>query len=146
MSAPVVRVAGPDDVDAIAALEALAASHPWTRDDFARMVPLRTSRAFLAGEPAVGYLLASSVSGTGEILTVGVHPEARRAGIGAALLAAIATAWRADGVTEAFLEVRRDNFGAIALYERAGWVPCGVRKRYYADGQDGLVFRLEVVP
>ncbi|MFM2161616.1 MAG: hypothetical protein RLZZ383_1128, partial [Pseudomonadota bacterium] len=43
--------------------------------------------------------------------------------------------------TEAFLEVRTDNSGAIALYEGDGWTSVGCRRGYYADGCDAWVMR-----
>jgi ribosomal-protein-alanine N-acetyltransferase len=45
------------------------------------------------------------------------------------------------------LEVRRSNAPAIALYRALGFVETGVRKGYYSDdGEDALVFRLELTP
>jgi ribosomal-protein-alanine N-acetyltransferase len=71
-----------------------------------------------------------------EILLVAVVPHARRRGVGRALVEALL----ADaGARRAHLEVRASNRAAIALYERTGFVAAGVRKRYYADGEDALV-------
>ena len=43
-----------------------------------------------------------------------------------------------------FLEVAAANGPAGLLYEGAGFVRCGVRRRYYADGGDALVLRLSL--
>lgn len=45
---------------------------------------------------------------------------------------------------EFFLEVRVSNEAAIRLYESLGMQRVQVRKRYYADGEDALVFKCRV--
>lgn len=42
-----------------------------------------------------------------------------------------------------FLEVRSRSEGARALYEGRGFVPVGLRRRYYRD-DDALVMRRDV--
>ena len=37
------------------------------------------------------------------------------------------------------LEVRASNTGAQALYRRFGFVPAGVRQRYYENTEDAIV-------
>jgi len=49
--------------------------------------------------------------------------------------------WRARGGVEAFLEVRADNLGALALYRALAWEGVGRRRRYYRDGVDAVVLR-----
>ena len=57
-----------------------------------------------------------------------VRPEARRQGVGGALLKAIVRAAR-DTVEQLTLAVTEGNDGAIALYEKAGFVSYGVEPR-----------------
>ena len=49
------------------------------------------------------------------------------------------------GAHAVFLEVASDNTAAIALYEREGFAPAGIRRGYYAKAgappQDALVLR-----
>lgn len=139
-----VRVAGPQDLDAIARTEAEAALHPWTRAQIEEH--LRHGLALVAGEPVVGHVLASCVLDEGEVFTIAVRPEARRQGLASALLEALEEAWRARGVVQAFLEVSAPNTGARALYARHGWGEVGLRKRYYSDGSDAVLMNKEVTP
>jgi hypothetical protein len=44
------------------------------------------------------------------------------------------------------LEVRADNAGAIALYERFGFERISVRRGYYPGGVDAWVMRLRPLP
>ncbi|MEQ1504959.1 MAG: GNAT family N-acetyltransferase, partial [Myxococcota bacterium] len=124
-----VRRATPEDAPAIARIEAVASPGPWSEAAVRSTLAARSTVGWVAAgptgdgvgeEPVVGHLLASCVAPEGEILTVAVHPDARRRGYGAALLAACAQAWREAGVTEGWLEVRRDNDGARALYAGCG--------------------------
>ena len=38
------------------------------------------------------------------------------------------------------LEVRLSNLKAIALYEKMGFIKEGLRKKYYADGEDAVLY------
>jgi [ribosomal protein S18]-alanine N-acetyltransferase len=74
-----------------------------------------------------------------EIHTVGVDAAYQAQGIGRQLL--IELLEYANGGT-VFLEVRTDNEPAIALYESAGFVRVGLRRRYYrASGADAYTMR-----
>lgn len=91
-------------------------------------------------EKPVGMLIGRCIAGEAEILTLCVHPHQRRHGIACALVAwAQVTALQA-GAERLFLEVSIHNTGALALYEQAGFVRCGVRKRYYSDGSDAYIY------
>lgn len=61
----------------------------------------------------------------GEVKRMFVAPEARGHGVGAALLAAIERAARADGLVRLRLETGPRNAAALALYTAHGYEPCG---------------------
>jgi ribosomal-protein-alanine N-acetyltransferase len=88
-----------------------------------------------------GMLLARVAAGEAEILTLAVHPAARRRGIAGALLGEAALVARAAGAVELFLEVSAANAAALALYKAAGFATVGRRAAYYADRSDALVQR-----
>ena len=76
-----------------------------------------------------------------EIHTIGVDPAYQGLGIGRRLLENLLDF--ADGGV-VYLEVRTDNAPAIALYESAGFVTMGIRKRYYrVSGADAYTMRRE---
>jgi ribosomal-protein-alanine N-acetyltransferase len=79
-----------------------------------------------------------------ELLRVAVHPDHRRRGLAAALLAASETALRREGIRTLLLEVRVSNQAARALYRRQGWTEAGQRKGYYKDGEDAALYRREL--
>lgn len=70
------------------------------------------------------------------IATVGVLPEYRGQGIGAALLRACEAQIALSRIR---LCVRPSNQVAIELYERFGYVRIGEWSKYYQDGENALV-------
>jgi len=89
----------------------------------------------------IGFLSALFSGVEIEILNLAVLPAARRAGVASSLLEAALAAARSSGGKRGFLEVRASNAGAIAFYERQGFLPAGRRIAYYAAPvEDALVF------
>lgn len=82
-----------------------------------------------------GFALGRAIAGEAELLTLAVHPDARRRGTGRSLLERFLDAAAAHGAARAFLEVAEDNDAARALYLSAGYRLSGRRKGYYARPQ-----------
>lgn len=70
------------------------------------------------------------------IATIGVDPRHQRRGIGRALLRACE---EKSDLPSMKLTVRMSNHGAITLYEQEGYRSVDIWKKYYNDGEDGLV-------
>ena len=70
-----------------------------------------------------------------EILSIAVDPSARLRTIATALLGAAERELTAQ-IQKLFLEVSVDNAPALALYERAGFIPVGRRRGYYQSVGD----------
>ena len=129
---------------ALAALHARcfpAHPRPWSAAEFSDLIGNRLN--FLLIRPQ-GFLLGRVVADEAELLTLAVAPEARRRGVGRALLAEFAHTSHARGAREAFLEVASDNAPAIALYASADWQRAGTRRGYYAPGIDALILRRDL--
>ncbi|MDY6872832.1 MAG: GNAT family N-acetyltransferase [Chloroflexota bacterium] len=73
----------------------------------------------------------------GWITTLAVLPDYRRRGIAQALLA---QAEEELSMARIRLSVRASNAGAIRLYETTGYQQVDRWKKYYAGGEDALVF------
>lgn len=74
-----------------------------------------------------------------EIHTIGVDPVYQGQGIGREILNRLLAFAAGDPV---YLEVRTDNVAAIAMYESAGFVIVGLRKRYYrVSGADAFTMQ-----
>ena len=152
MSSVAIAPATAADLDAIEDLERHAFRAPWPRSVFEgeltrEIAHLDVGRATEA--PGAGRVIAFCnwwcVAGEVHIHAITTHPDRRRAGIGAQLLAHMLAGGRAAGATTATLEVRRSNVPAIALYTRAGFHTVHVRARYYQDdNEDALVMVLDL--
>ena len=91
---------------------------------------------FVAGEPRL-------TKGEFWIATIAVHPDYQRRGIGRALLRACEEQAKVPNLK---LTVRLSNQAAIALYEQEGYRTETIWKRYYSDGEDGLVMEKTIAP
>ena len=113
---------------------------PWSEAEITAL--LASPLVFALTRPGA-FLLGRVVAGEAELLTIAVHPDQRRAGLGGALVAAFLTESRARGGESAFLEVAEGNAAARALYAACGFAPAGRRRGYYhrPDGasEDALV-------
>ena len=93
-----------------------------------------------------GYAVLSMGAGEAHVLNLCMAEHLRRRGVGRGLLL-LGAPPRAQGIRDAFLEVRRSNKGAIALYHELGFECVGQRRGYYQahEGrEDALVYRLEL--
>ncbi|CAM3652552.1 hypothetical protein GCM10016272_26160 [Psychrobacter glaciei] len=79
----------------------------------------------------VGYCLYQVVFEQAEILRIGTHPDYQRQGIASQVFAKLDTELMNNKVENLLLEVRADNFSAIALYEQQGLAVIHRRKGYY---------------
>ena len=73
------------------------------------------------------------------ITTLAVEPSWQGRKLGLLLLANLLQAGDRRGLTRATLEVRASNQKALSLYRTFGFKSAGVRKRYYADGEDASI-------
>ena len=140
---------GEEDIQDVLELERLCFSFPWSERQFNLSFKQRVFHVF--GLKDSGRLLAYlAMYHTGEemeILNVAVRPELRRQGLASRLLRIVLQIGRNMGMKEVFLEARRSNLAALALYQGHGFVQTGVRKGYYPDnGEDALLLKKEFEP
>jgi ribosomal-protein-alanine N-acetyltransferase len=142
-----LRRARPADVGRIVDIEKDGFAHPWSRELIERELGHSWSRIVLAcdedgaGEERVlGYIVFWIVHDEVHVLNVATALEARRRGVGRALMLAAEDEGRSRGARLSTLEVRRSNHGAIALYRVLGYRQVGIRPRYYAEeNEDAIV-------
>jgi len=87
----------------------------------------------------MGFIVAEARRRTGHIITIDVLPEARRAGIGSALLHAAEDRLRQAGAAVAELETAVDNVAAIQFYKRKDYFVEKTVSGYYSNQLDALV-------
>lgn len=156
-----VRELGPDDLDAVAAIETAANPQPWSRRMFAEELALPpASRYWLVAEalatcsagtattlarpPAIlGFAGMMFAPDAAHLMLVAVDPVAARRRIATRLCLALFADARRRGTIGVTLEVRASNTAAVALYELLGMEIRGSRSRYYPDGEDALLFWID---
>ncbi len=117
---------------------------PWTAQVFVEELEQMRSgkRHYLVGtieDQLVGYGGLLYVEQDAHVTNIAVHPMWRSRGIATELL--LDLAWEANrrGCAAMTLEVRNTNTSAQKLYQRFGFVPAGVRKKYYENRDDAIV-------
>jgi ribosomal-protein-alanine N-acetyltransferase len=131
--------AGPADAPLLAAIHAACfpPAERWDADALATQIGLPGAFGLL--HPEGGMALGRVAADEAEILTLAVLPQARRRGVGAALLRAAHARAASAGARRMFLEVAASNASALTLYAGVGYRPVGHRRGYYADGGDAAV-------
>jgi ribosomal-protein-alanine N-acetyltransferase len=129
---------------AVMAIEQVAYPKPWTVNVFIGELEMmrRGERTYLAvfdGRYLVGYAGLLYTGDDAHVTNIAVAPSHRRHGVATRLLAELAWAAIRRGCTGLTLEVRVSNTGAQSLYERFGFEPAGVRKKYYENTEDAIV-------
>jgi [ribosomal protein S18]-alanine N-acetyltransferase len=158
--------AGPDirlrpmriaDLDAVLPFEQqMFGPEAWSRQAYLDELADTELRYYIVAEavaertdPAGGGLLGTAglltIGETGQILTVGVLPAARRRGVGRLLVRALIAEARRRRASEVLLEVREDNHAAQRLYAAEGFTVLGKRRGYYEQGRvDAITMRYEL--
>lgn len=165
-SAPAVRPMQAADLDAVAAIAQACPEAPrWTAANYAAFVPASAESGTIeeggAGTVRAGFVAASGAEVLGfaaasllldgvenrcELESMAVRLDARRHGLGLALLRAVLEWAAGQGARSLALEVRAGNTAAIRLYERLGLRKQGRRPGYYADPAEDAVLLGAAVP
>jgi ribosomal protein S18 acetylase RimI-like enzyme len=91
-----------------------------------------------------GFVVAESRRKTGHIITIDVMAEARRSGVGSALLQAAEERLLGAGVLVVALETPVSNEAAIRFYKRMGYFVEKTVAGYYSGQLDALVMTKEL--
>lgn len=115
----------------------------WPYEEF--LVSLRIPGTFLLYQEEQGawlsLALGRALGGEVELFYIYVSHSARRRGLADQLLSEFCDHalrdWAADRI---MLEVRPSNVPALALYLKYGFEKTALRKRYYQNGEDALIY------
>jgi ribosomal-protein-alanine N-acetyltransferase len=128
-------------------IESVSYPKPWSRNVFLSELELarKTERHYLVARSegsVIGYAGLMFVIDDAHVTNIAVTADHHRRGVATRLLAELA--WEAihRGCDALTLEVRVSNTGAQNLYRKFGFVPAGVRQRYYENTEDAIVMWL----
>lgn len=139
------------DLPALIALEEISfASDRISRRSFRRWLAHPRQSALLvakSGLDLAGYALIFLHQGTrlARLYSIAVSEAFRGQRIGQKLLEEAEKVAREAGRVHMRLEVRKDNIGAITLYEKMGYQQFGFYEDYYEDHADALRFQKRIL-
>jgi len=96
------------------------------------------------GNGILGFIVAETRRKSGHIITIDVIAEARRAGVGSALLRAAEEQLLRAGVVAVALETPVNNAAAIRFYKQKGYFVEKTVAGYYSGQMDALVMTKEL--
>lgn len=135
----------PAHLAGVAEIERLCFPHePWSEQ--ALLVLCREHGAgFVAlseDNTPLAYVGMTYAADEGSITNVATHPDARRQGLGRAVVSALLSHAISLGLTDVYLEVRVSNEPAIALYRSLGFEEIGRRRHFYRQPtEDALLMK-----
>ena len=129
------------DNKAISELEKLCFAYPWSEEMIIETASNDNFSGFVVieDEKVVGYAGAVYAADTADIALVAVSPDYLRRGYGYALVCSLSEELFSTGIENIFLEVRASNSPAFGLYRKCGFIPVGIRKKYYENAEDAIV-------
>jgi ribosomal-protein-alanine N-acetyltransferase len=130
-----------DDLDEVMRIEEESFAIPFTKGMFADLLSQEPFAGTILreGDSIAGYILYSRIIDEMEILSIAVAQEYRRRGVGAQLMEHVIDVARRHEVRVISLDVRRTNEPAVALYEKFGFKPEGVRHGYYHNNNEDAI-------
>ncbi len=143
----IIRKMRSADVAAIAELEKVCFSDPWSVESIASEQNNPLSYWLVAEVDGVvaGYVGSQTVLDAADMMNVAVSPDYRRRGIGRALVNELVAYLSKNNVIALLLEVRVSNAPAISMYEKLGFQQVGKRPNYYRNPrEDALILRKEL--
>ncbi|MBV6634159.1 MAG: GNAT family N-acetyltransferase [Alphaproteobacteria bacterium] len=132
-------------LEEVAANDGQAVAGGWSADSLAKQLNAGHSQAWghrgADGGALTSVILVQSVADRAEILLIATAANARRQGLGVALINHLATDAASKGCEQIMLEAAASNRAAIALYQRTGFTQTGLRPRYYGNEDAILMTR-----
>jgi ribosomal-protein-alanine N-acetyltransferase len=141
-----IRVLHEIDLPELRLIEEATQITPWTEAVFQRCFEADYPGWIIEKEgKTAGFIFVSVSQVTNEchILNICVSPPFQHQGLGEKMLEFVIDWAKENGAVMVYLEVRRSNYRAIRLYEKANFKMIGERKGYYPSArgmEDALVF------
>jgi ribosomal-protein-alanine N-acetyltransferase len=144
-----VRPANREDIGCLIEIASHSATAArWNPAEYGKLLSSEAPRGLVAlviqeNDQVMGFLAGRQVAeDEWEIDNVFISGPGRRRGLGSHLLGEFLNLARDRGGRTVFLEVRKSNHAARALYEKWAFAEAGLRKNYYQDPvEDALILR-----
>jgi ribosomal-protein-alanine N-acetyltransferase len=150
----IIRPMKLEDIQIVRQIDVRSFNLPWPERSYHfELTENPASRSWVAeakGEndqqQVAGMLVLWQIIDEAHIGTLATDPDFRRHGIARRMLAHALLEAAGQGIQKVFLEVRRGNTAAQALYKSFGFEVGSIRRNYYLDtGEDALLMTLEAI-
>ncbi|PJE80869.1 Ribosomal-protein-alanine acetyltransferase [invertebrate metagenome] len=135
-----------NDLPVVCSIEQSAGHYPWHESHIQSSLSSGyTCIVALQNKLIIGYGILMYGVDEAELLILTVKKNEQKKGYGRQLLKYLMEQ-AAQEARRIFLEVRQSNRAALFLYRGIGFLPVGIRKNYYPDGdgrEDAVVMMLE---
>ncbi len=134
-------------IDEIVAKQNSCFSDGWNKDMFLSAKNDRGFEIFGAfiDNKLVGVAYINYSYEQGDVQGIFTSLEYRGKGVASLLMETILQEFKKHNVEKVFLEVRESNDKAIRLYEKFAFIKINVRKRYYSDGENAIIYMKQLV-
>lgn len=132
------------DIPEVLALQQELAFQSWNEKEFTAEIRANYAHCVVcvSTEDAklLGYAVFHLMGPDSELLSIATRESSQRSGIGTSLLdSGLSKLNEPDDCC--FLEVRDGNMKARSFYEKHGFKQYSIRKKYYADGEDAILYK-----
>lgn len=142
-----LRLTTTQDLTPILIIERLSYPSPWDVHTFLSVLsdPDCMNLTAAVDGRVVGFCLSQVMRRMVHLLNLAVHPDFRNQGVARAMLGEIISFARLSNKSYVFLEVRRTNSNAQALYASMGFSHVFTWRRYYSDsGEDACIMAIKI--
>jgi ribosomal-protein-alanine N-acetyltransferase len=140
-----IRKMNSADIPAVLRIQGELAFQDWNERQYEQEIksPYTYAVVYENESGILGYAVFHLLGADSELLSIAVSESAQRSGIGSQLLQAGLVQLSLDKEDCCFLEVRENNIKARRFYENHGFNLFGIRKKYYADGENAALYRTQ---
>jgi ribosomal-protein-alanine N-acetyltransferase len=142
-----LRPATEQDIPKVMEIERVSYPFPWTEEAFIHEFQKPFSHFLVLSddqtdELIAGYLVFWMLFEECHILNIAVHSNYRGLGFAKQMLSKARDMALQKNLKRMFLEVRKSNVAAVALYQKLGFFIDHIKKNFYEDGEDAYFMQL----
>lgn len=92
----------------------------------------------------IGFIDIKIIIDEADIMNIAIKNTFRRQGFASTLIKQIISFCSENNIKVIIYEVNEENFAAISLYKKNGFIECGKRKNYYDNKYDAILMKLNL--
>ena len=131
----------------IVTIENFVFNKPWTRNQIKNDIQTKMDSEnwmYIMDGLVAGYIFGWIIRDEFHLNNIAVHPEYFRRSIGKELIRHIISRVISRDIKIILLEVSVNNIAAQNCYKSLGFTQQGVRKDYYSQGEDAILYNLDI--